>query len=71
MVPGKSFARFLMATQCNFDQIDARKARSPQPRERLIAPRRPLPRPGTPAWSPRAQVERRPMRVMRYARDLW
>ena len=71
MVRTSSIARYLMLTQRSLEQIDSRRARTPKNRERLTVPRRREQRRATPAWSPRAQVERRPMRLMRYGRDLW
>lgn len=71
MVRSRSIARYLMTTQRALEQIDSRRARTPKNRERLTVPRRRGTRQTTPAWSPRAQVERRPMRLMRFGRDLW
>ena len=67
----RSFASYLMTTQRDLERIDSRRARTPKSRERLTVPRRRSQRQATPAWSPRAQVERRPMRLMRFGRDLW
>lgn len=67
----KYVARLILATQRELQQIDSRRARAPRARTRLTVPRRRWDRRYIPAWSPRSQVERRPMRVMRYARELW
>ena len=64
-------ARHLLASQRELQQIDSRRARTPRGRSRLTVPKRRNERRYIPAWSHRSQVERRPMRVMRHARDLW
>ncbi len=71
MVRSRSIALYLMTTQRNLGGGNPRKNATPKRRERLTVPQRRGQRQTTPAWSPRAQVERRPMRLMRYARDLW
>lgn len=70
-MPSRSFARYLMATQRRLERIDSRRSRTPKRRDRLTVPRRRNQRQTIPAWSPRAEVERRPMRLMRFGRDLW
>ncbi|HLT19736.1 MAG TPA: hypothetical protein VKZ96_09775 [Thermomicrobiales bacterium] len=67
----KNVARLILATQRELQQIDSRRARASRVRPRLTVPRRRWDRRHIPAWSPRSQAERRPMRVMRHARDLW
>jgi len=71
MVRSNTLVLYLMATQRNLDRNNRNKVAAPKRRERLTVPQRRGHRPATPAWSPRAQVERRPMRLMRHARDLW
>jgi hypothetical protein len=61
----------MLATQKRLQQVDSRRARAHRVRERLTVPRRRVERKPIPAWSPRAQVERRPMRRLRWARGLW
>lgn len=67
----RTFAAYLMTTQRRLQRIDSRRSGLPKGRERLTVPRRSSSRPSIPAWSPRAEVERRPMRLMRFGRDLW
>jgi hypothetical protein len=70
-VRASNLARLILATQRELEQIDSRRARTRRPRGRLTVPRRRADRRHIPAWSPRSQVERRPMRVMRHGRELW
>ena len=71
MVRNSSLAAMLLATQRELQQIDSRRAGAPSTRKRLTVPRQVTNRQYTPAWSPRSEVERRPMRVIRCSRDLW
>lgn len=71
-MPDRQAARLILVTQQSLSRLDStRSRRAPTNRERLTVPRRRLERRPTPAWSPRAIAEHRPMRRMRCTLEYW